>query len=99
MSFLQTFFAGNLPYYIKRKRIKYEEKCSLIKECIEKGMRNLTKSKHEKERQWNVRKQTQQPHGKVKSLLQKQVLIQTKRKNNSIVKKLTHLLAFLMRYK
>jgi|APAga8741244001_1050109.scaffolds.fasta_scaffold120573_1 hypothetical protein len=67
MSFLQTFFAGNLPYYIKRKRIKYEEKCSLIKECIEKGMRNLTKSKHEKERQWNVRKQTQQPHGKVKT--------------------------------
>lgn len=30
-------------------------------------MRNLTKSKHEKERQWNVRKQTQQPHGKVKT--------------------------------
>ncbi|WP_010171653.1 DUF6254 family protein [Bacillus coahuilensis] len=28
----------------------------------------MTKSKHEKERQWNVRKQDQKPHGKVKSL-------------------------------
>ncbi|MGF2615433.1 DUF6254 family protein [Rossellomorea aquimaris] len=28
----------------------------------------MTKSKHEKERQWNVRKQDQHPHGKVESL-------------------------------
>jgi hypothetical protein len=28
---------------------------------------NMTKSKHEKERQWNVRKQDQHPHGKVES--------------------------------
>ncbi|MDF0726302.1 DUF6254 family protein [Cytobacillus sp. S13-E01] len=27
----------------------------------------MTKSKHEKERQWNIRKQSQDPHGKVKS--------------------------------
>jgi hypothetical protein len=27
----------------------------------------MTKSKHEKERQWNVRKQDQHPHGKVES--------------------------------
>lgn len=25
----------------------------------------MTKSKHEKERQWNVRKEDQKPHGKV----------------------------------
>ena len=28
----------------------------------------MTKSKHEKEREWTVRKQDQHPHGKVKSL-------------------------------
>ncbi|MCM3024020.1 DUF6254 family protein [Heyndrickxia ginsengihumi] len=28
----------------------------------------MTKSKHEKEREWEVRKETQHPHGKVKSL-------------------------------
>lgn len=33
----------------------------------EKGVVNVTKSKHEKERQWNVRKQEQHPHGKVSS--------------------------------
>jgi Family of unknown function (DUF6254) len=27
----------------------------------------MTKSKHEKERQWNVRKEDQKPHGKVPS--------------------------------
>ncbi|MCA1056645.1 DUF6254 family protein [Rossellomorea aquimaris] len=27
----------------------------------------MTKSKHEKERQWNVRKEDQKPHGKVAS--------------------------------
>lgn len=27
----------------------------------------MTKSKHENERQWNVRKQDQHPHGKVES--------------------------------
>lgn len=27
----------------------------------------MTKSKHEQERQWNVRKRQQNPHGKVKS--------------------------------
>ncbi|MGD7022554.1 DUF6254 family protein [Rossellomorea vietnamensis] len=27
----------------------------------------MTKSKHEKERQWNIRKQDQHPHGKVES--------------------------------
>ncbi len=29
---------------------------------------NMTKSKREKERAWTVRKQDQNPHGKVKSL-------------------------------
>lgn len=29
---------------------------------------NMTKSQREKEREWTVRKQDQQPHGKVKSL-------------------------------
>ncbi|MED1203324.1 DUF6254 family protein [Heyndrickxia acidicola] len=28
----------------------------------------MTKSKHEQERQWKVRKQSQNPHGKVTSL-------------------------------
>lgn len=28
----------------------------------------MTRSKHEKERAWTVRKQNQKPHGKVKSL-------------------------------
>lgn len=32
-----------------------------------KRRKNMTKSKHEKERQWNIRKQSQDPHGKVKS--------------------------------
>ncbi|MEG9296440.1 DUF6254 family protein [Mangrovibacillus sp. Mu-81] len=27
----------------------------------------MTKSKHEKERQWDVRKENQKPHGKVSS--------------------------------
>ena len=27
----------------------------------------MTESKHEKERKWNVRKENQQPHGKVSS--------------------------------
>lgn len=32
-----------------------------------KGGSNLSKSKSEKEREWTVRKQDQNPHGKVKS--------------------------------
>jgi Family of unknown function (DUF6254) len=32
-----------------------------------KGGKMMTKSKHEKERQWNVRKEDQKPHGKVPS--------------------------------
>jgi len=32
-----------------------------------KGDRTMTQSKNQKERQWNVRKHSQQPHGKVKS--------------------------------
>jgi hypothetical protein len=28
----------------------------------------MTKSKHEQERQWKVRKQSQNPHGKITSL-------------------------------
>jgi len=35
-----------------------------------KGVREVSQSKHEQERQWAVRKQDQQPHGKVKSLKQ-----------------------------
>lgn len=30
----------------------------------------MTQSKHEQERQWKVRKQSQKPHGKVKSFEQ-----------------------------
>lgn len=31
-------------------------------------MNSMTQSKGQKERQWNVRKQSQNPHGKIKSL-------------------------------
>lgn len=33
-----------------------------------KGVKNLSKSKREQEREWTVRKQDQNPHGKIKSL-------------------------------
>lgn len=39
----------------------------MLIETNKKGVVNMTQSKHEKERQWNVRKQEQHPHGKVSS--------------------------------
>jgi hypothetical protein len=35
-----------------------------------KGVKTLSKSKREQEREWTVRKQDQNPHGKIKSLKQ-----------------------------
>lgn len=39
----------------------------MLIESKSKGVTNMTQSKHEKERQWNVRKEEQHPHGKVSS--------------------------------
>jgi len=41
-----------------------------MKKIIRKGVSDVSKSKSQQERQWTVRKQDQNPHGKVKSLKQ-----------------------------
>jgi hypothetical protein len=46
----------------------YDNKSQMRKLYIKKGVKTLSKSKSEQEREWTVRKQDQNPHGKIKSL-------------------------------
>lgn len=48
----------------------YDKKRNFEKNKKMKGVNLMSKSKSEQEREWTVRKQDQNPHGKVKSLKQ-----------------------------